>query len=258
MKILEVDNFEKKIKIGIPITKPTGKIRIKERRSYTDFGIPVATRRKPFNRNMYVEWQIGYDVELNSKRAALSTLNSDSLSFTAYNKKKKILYELSEYFYYFSKMGVITSDEIDSLIQFVEKIPEEQLIENVYRIYKSNPVKKELNNLVFLESEVKYPHLIYDFNNGFLAIAEITIREKQKAVGIQPMLYICFPVSCLKDKEGKTLLGRTARQNEVAILELDRSKAFIVKESFKIFGMLSKSHRHDVLEILQLIKEALI
>jgi len=254
MRIVEVDKLNKKIKVGIPLTEHTGKIRIKERTKYTDFGIPVATRRKPFNKNMYVEWQIGYDLNIKSKKVELSTLNNDSLSFIAYNGEQKILYELSEYLYYFREMGVISSKEIDDLINYVQNIPDDGLIENIYRIYKSNPIKKEINGITFLESELKYPHLIHDFNNGFFVIAEITIREKQKAVGIQPMLYICFPVSCLTDSQGNSILGRTANTKENAILELNASNEFIVRECFKIFGMLSKAHKHDVLEILNLIK----
>ncbi len=254
MKILKVNEFNKNIKVEIPLTKHTGKIRIKERIKYTDFGIPVATRKKPFNKNMYVEWQIGYDIELNSPKAKLSTLNNYELSFIAYNGKRKILYELSEYLYYFRRMRIVGTQEINELIDYIEKIPDNNLIENLYRIYKSNPVEKRINGISFLESELKYPHLIHDFNNGFFIIAEITIREKQKAIGIQPMLYICFPVSYLADSRGNSILGRTANTNETAVLELNATNEFIVRECFKIFGMLSKAHKHDVLEILKLIR----
>jgi hypothetical protein len=254
MKILEIDVSNKKILIEIPLTQHTGKIRIKERRNYTEFGVPVATRQRVFNQNMYVEWQISYDAELKSKKADLSTLKDNGLVFKAFNGKRKVLYELSEYLYYFHKMGVISKQNLDRLESFVRGIPNENLIENVYRIYKSNPIRKTINGVEFLESEIKYPHLIHDFNNGFLIIAEITIREKQKAVGIQPMVYVCFPVSYLQDRNGNSIIGRVARPNESATFEFNENNAFVIEESFKIFGMLSQSHRHDVLEILKLIK----
>lgn len=254
MRIRRVDFQNQRILVEIPLTTHTGKIRIKERRSYTDFGIPVATRRKPFNQNMYVEWQIGYDIEIGSKRIHLSTLaNNPDLTFVAYNNKPKTLYELSEYLYYFYRMGVISEEKLREVKNYVENIPDSSLLENIYRIYKSNPVEKEINGILFLESVIKYPHLIHDFNNGFFIIAEITIKEKQKAVGIQPMVYICFPVSYLKDELGNSLIGRTAKPNEVAIFEFNRDNAFVILESFKIFGLLSKAHRHDTQEILRLI-----
>jgi len=255
MKILSINESNQSILIEIPLTQHTGKIRIKERKSYTDFGIPVATKKKAFNQNMYVEWQISYDAELNSKKANFSTLkNYENLIFTSYNGKKKVLYELSEYLYYFYKLKVIYKQSLDELEKFIKNIPNKKLIENIYKIYKSHPSLKVINGMKFLESEIKYPHLIYDFNNGFFIIAEITIREKQKAVGIQPMVYICFPVSYLRDKNGKTLIGRTAEANERAVFELNRNNAFIILDSFRIFGMLSESHKYDVLKILDIIK----
>ena len=254
MRIYRVDYQNKRILVEIPITKPTGKIRIKERTRYTDFGLPVATRQKPFNNNMYVEWQVGYDLELASKNINNSTFNDKvDINFIAYNGKTKILYELSEYFYYFYKMKVFNLSDIKEIINFLSNIKKDNLIENLYSISKSYPNWKNINGINFLESVIFYPHLIYDFNNGFFIISEITIKEKQRAVGIQPMLYICFPVSYLKDVNGFPIIGRTANQNEIAIFEFNENNAFVVKESFKIFGMLSVAHQYDTIEILELI-----
>jgi hypothetical protein len=256
MKIYKVDEQNKKILIEIPITTPTGKIRIKERKSYTDFGLPVATRQRCFNENMYVEWQIGYDLEINSKNIENSTFHQRTeINFIAYNGKRKILYELSEYFYYFYKMGVFNTDDIKGIVEYLTSINNSNLIENLYTINKSYPNKKTINGIKFLESVISYPHLIHDFNNGFFIISEITIREKQKAVGLQPMLYICFLVSYLKDNNGKTFIDRTAEKNEKAIFEFNQQNAFIIKESFKIFGILSESHKHDIITILNLIRD---
>jgi len=255
MKIFRVDYLNKSILVEIPLTKPTGKIRIKERRQYTDFGLPVATRQQPFNTNMYIEWQIGYDLELKSDKIHNSTfVNQTNINFTAYNGKKKILYELSEYLYYFYKMNVFNTRDIDDIINFANKINKDSFIENLYTINKTYPCKKNINGINFLESVISYPHLVYDFNNGFFIIAEITIKEKQKGVGIQPMLYICFPVSYLKDINNNSILGRTANKNEIALFEFNQNNAFIIKESFKIFSILSKSHNYDIIEILNLIK----
>jgi hypothetical protein len=251
------DSNKKVVKVEIPLTSHTGKIRIKERRSYTDFGISVATRQKAFNKNMYVEWQIGYDAPFGS---GTSLLDDEKFVFTKEQggrEVKKVPYELGELLFYFSKFGDIRKSEIDDIISFARSLGEENLLENRYRIFKSNPIERKINGFSFLESQILYPHLVYDFNNGFSVIAEITIKEKQKAVGIQPMLYICFPVSCLKDEEEKSLIGRTARSKETATLELTKEHAFIVRDTFKIFAMLSKSHREDVVKICSVIKKNL-
>ncbi len=135
MRIAELDPSKRTITIEVPLTEPTGKVRIKERTSYTEFGIPVATRRKPFNSNMYVEWQIGYDVETGSKRAHLSTLINSGLIFRGFNGKFKTLYELSEFLYYFKEWGVFRREDLLRLIDFVEGIKDGDLIEERYKIY---------------------------------------------------------------------------------------------------------------------------
>ena len=139
MKIHKIDENKKIIVVEIPLTTPTGKIRIKERRNFMDTGIPVATRQKPFNHKMYVEWQIGFDIELGSKHENNSTLRDKNLVFKAYNKKRKILYELSEYLYYFYTWNVISYNELKDLIKDIENTQDELLIENLFTISKSKP-----------------------------------------------------------------------------------------------------------------------
>lgn len=58
--MLHVDTTNKELVVDIPFTSVRGKIRIKERKSIFDYGNPYATRKRPFTKNNYVEWQIGY------------------------------------------------------------------------------------------------------------------------------------------------------------------------------------------------------
>lgn len=68
------------------------------------------------------------------------------------------------------------------------------------------------------------------------------------------MLYVCFPITELESNNNINLLGRTAKTKECGILSLDfNHKAFLL-ECFKIFGILSKNHNDDVVEILRVIK----
>ncbi len=97
---------------------------------------------------------------------------------------------------------------------------------------------------------LKYPQLVYKFGK-YEIIAEITIREKQRAIGIQPMLYLCFPITELRASEN--LIGRIARIKETAQFVIDKTNYKIVPEMVKIFGMLSPSHHKDILEILKSI-----
>ncbi len=212
------DKDNKRISVEIPLATHTGKIRIKSRNMFSDYGVPHATRSKPFNQSNYVEWQIGYDLE--EKKKDGSSLSD--ISFTAYNEKKKVLYELSEYLYYFYSWDMITSSELKETVKFLLNMEEDNLLSNHpdCEIMRTHPVEKQINDTTFFSMTLKYPQLIHKFGK-YEIIAEITIREKQRAVGIQPMLYLCFPISELRVKEN--LIGRIAHAKETATFVIDET-----------------------------------
>ena len=237
------DKENKKVLVDIPLTSPTGKIRIKLRSMFHEYGKPHATRSVPLTQNNYIEWQIGYDLEY----AKRSNSSLPHISFIAYNGKKKVLYELSEYLYYFHSWDMIASSELQGTVEFLSNLEEKNLISNHpdCQITRTHPIEKQINNTTFFEMTLKYPQLVYKFGK-YEIIAEITIREKQRAVGIQPMLYLCFPITELQASEN--LIGRISAQ-----FVIDKSNYSIVIEMVKVFGMLSPSHHKDILEILKSI-----
>ena len=242
------DKENKKILVDIPLTRPTGKIRIKSRSMFYEYGKPHATRRDPLTQNNYVEWQIGYDLEYEKRDSS----SLPHISFIAYNGKKKVLYELSEYLYYFYSWDMITSSELKGTLEFLSNLEQKNLISNHpdCQITRTHPIEKQINNTTFFGMTLKYPQLVYKFGK-YEIIAEITIREKQRAVGIQPMLYLCFPITELQASEN--LIGRITQVNETAQFVIDKSNYRIVIEMVKVFGMLSPSHHKDILEILKSI-----
>ena len=253
MKIVTVDNENKSIKAAIPLTSQTGKIRVKSRDIWYGYGMPVATRQKEFSNKFYIEWQIGYDViTSDDKKLKLSTLQDSK--FIGANGKEKALYELSEYLYYFYNMGIISKDEIKNLLNEINHIDNSKFIEQnaELSVQRSHPVEYKLEGITFQKSIVQYPLLLYKLS-VFEVLVEITIKEKQKAVGLQPMLYVCFPVTKLQtDKE--PLIGRCAEKNEKAYLILDKNHKEFVLQTFKIFALLSQTHK-NVISIINLILE---
>jgi hypothetical protein len=57
--MLSIDEANKKVVMPIPLTRHSGKIRVKEREFPNQYGIPVKTKDIPFNQKHYIEWQIG-------------------------------------------------------------------------------------------------------------------------------------------------------------------------------------------------------
>ena len=77
MNIDKLDEQKKEISISIPLTNGTGKTRVKRRSILNEYGYPVPTKTKSFSQDCYIEWQIGYDVEIkNPKKLVLTTLKN--------------------------------------------------------------------------------------------------------------------------------------------------------------------------------------
>ncbi|RAX57318.1 restriction endonuclease [Helicobacter monodelphidis] len=247
MRIERVEND--KIFVEIPLTTQSGKTRVKVRNSFYEYGLPTATRQIPFTQKHYIEWQIGYDIDKNDReKLALSTLQDSG--FIGANGKNKALYELSEFIYYFMQFGIIKKDEIAYLIDFLSKVKSNELIDSQFSILRTHPIEREILGINFYHSQVQYPLLVHKFG-VFDILVEIIIKEKQRAIGVQPMLYVCFPITELRPQNNIPLLGRVAEQKECASLILDANHKNFLLESFRIFGILSPSHNHDIRQILE-------
>ena len=253
MSVSEIHEASKTIKVLLPVTEHTGKIRVKQRNMFIEYGLPIATRQKPLNQNCYMEWQISYGTAI----LEFGVDNEKPISFQLYNDKNNHFSELSEYLYYFMKWGVISPNEINELKTQLKLLKEQDFISNnPHCQIKRTELDQTLNicGSNFLMMKAEYPQLIYDFK-PYNLIAEITIKEKQRAVGNQPMLYVCIPVSELITNP--PLIGRSAATKEHAEFILDENNYEVVLHLVKIFGILSPAHRTDIINIIDKILEIL-
>lgn len=227
MKIAKLQKPD--IFVELPLTTQSGKVRVKERNSFYEYGLAVATRQNPFTQRHYIEWQIGYDADKNDKEKLNLTSLKES-EFIGANGKTKALYELSEYLFYFAKWGIVGANELDELLAFLKSVNLSDFLDSSFQILRSHPIKREILGIDFYCSEVKYPLLVHKFGT-FDILVELIIKEKQRAVGVQPMLYVCFPITHLNHSENKpALLGRIAEQKECAYLRLNsKDKDFTLK-----------------------------
>ncbi len=82
MSLIRIDNNKKVIGVSIPLTSISGKVRVKIRHAFSNYGISTATRKIPFSLKHYVEWQIGYDVPIKDKeKLELTTLKDEKYHF---------------------------------------------------------------------------------------------------------------------------------------------------------------------------------
>ncbi|WQS47727.1 R.Pab1 family restriction endonuclease [Helicobacter pylori] len=248
MSLIKIDNNKKVIEVSIPLTSISGKARVKIRHAFSDYGISTATRKIPFSLKHYVEWQIGYDVPIKDKeKFELTTLKDEKYHFLGANNKVKTLYELSEIIYYAKRLGLISLENLENTLKYLEK--QKQFIEDnfIRERFRSH----QFGGMDFELSRISYPLLIHSFDDNQLS--EIVIREQQYGSKTQAMLYFCF--SILELKTATPLLNRTAALKEHALLIIHKTNALVFLEMLKIFGLLSQVHHNDVLKILEKILE---
>lgn len=226
------------LRYKFPLSKAMGKIRIKERFAFSDYGIPVPPTQSIITHKHYIEWQIGYDRVISKGEEA---------HFIGANGKKKQIYELSEFLDFGLDSGLIDKKVIKNLINDIQN--NQDLIDEKEQITRTNFITHSLGGIEFLKSSVSYPLLVYRFQSQDI-LCEIIVREKQFAVGTMPMLYFCLALSSIKDSSGGSFIGRKILSNECGYLEVNRDTIHIFMQIFRIFGLLSKAHKHDCLAIL--------
>ncbi|MGN8432311.1 R.Pab1 family restriction endonuclease [Helicobacter pylori] len=248
MSLIKVSGDKKVIEVSIPLTSISGKARVKIRHAFSDYGISTATRKIPFSLKHYVEWQIGYDVPIKDKeKFELTTLKDEKYHFLGANNKVKTLYELSEIIYYAKQLNLISLENLENTLKYLEK--QKQFIEDNFTITRERFRSHQFGGMDFELSRISYPLLIHSFNDNELS--EIVIREQQYGSKTQAMLYFCF--SILELKTATPLLNRTATLKEHAFLTIHKTNALVFLEMLKIFGLLSQVHHNDVLKILEKI-----
>ncbi len=234
--------------VNLPLTKSTGKIRIKRRSFFAEYGESVATRQVALSQMNYVEWQIGYDLYAKAENREKTSL-SDKV-FKNYKDENKYAYELSEIVYYAHQHKLITLEDIQNCYNQIKSISPECTFEETSSISRTNPKERIINGLPFYEMSVSYPLFVHRFGQ-YEIFTEIMIREKQKAVGTQAMLYVCLPLTSLSFSQNP--IGRTLNEKECAQWRIGKVEAELALELFRVFGMLSPKHRHDVQEILKML-----
>lgn len=236
------------ISFVLPLTQPTGKVRIKERNSFYEYGKPVAVRKTELSLKHYVEWQIGYDLLFNSENKNKTTL-TDKI-FINYKNEKKLPYELSEIIYYSFENKNIELEEIKKIYNETKNTKDTIDVLDEMQITRTNPIETKINDMDFYKMKVSYPLIVHKFGK-YDIYAEIINREKQRAVGVQPMLYVCLPLTSLKFT--KPFIGRVLDAKECGEWIIGKEESNLALELVRIFGMLSEKHKYDVLKILEIL-----
>lgn len=237
---------DKEIIIKIPASKD-GKFRFKTRSEKLMFGESFATRKKNFNENVYLEWQIGYDAVVSDVEKGKKDTKLKEHSFVGANKKTKYLYELSELVHDGIKSKLISIGSIKKLLSEISSFKE--FIDDKKIEVEPNS-KVVINGISFEETSIKLPTLFMIETADGTQI-EVSIQKQQYASGVQPMVYFCIPIQAFLNH--KDILGRPSKLGDNLIYIINNKNANVLFDLVKIFAMCSKRHNYDVAEIIKIL-----
>ncbi len=228
--------------IKLPLTNPTGKIRVKRRLTSSNYGTPVATRRQHLTDKDYVEWQISYATKASSVMSKVPEIRLPN---------GRMGFELTKILCEAFRIGILSEQDFNNMMGFVESVGEEETLEEnqqIVRFDTSEWVKGGFKKFV------EHVPLLIKQNREHGYFVEVILKHKQIAVGLQSMVFLCIYLTAMKDFRGKRLIGRSALPKEFGIFEIGSENKGLIIDVVKGFGLASQSHRHDILEILRQVK----
>lgn len=229
--------------IRLPLTNPTGKIRVKRRSPTSNYGVPIATRESNFTYEDYVEWQISYATQNPPEVSKVEdvTINNDQIGF-----------ELTKLLCEGSILGILSSDDFNEMEKFISGVRNEDTLEENENIIREDKLQEIKGGFKRFEEKIPVFIKTNDKNGYFI---EIILKHKQRAVGLQAMVYLCIYIEKLRDKDGKLFIGRSANIKEFGEIEITPANKELIKDTVKAFAIASQMHKRDILNILKQVKE---
>jgi hypothetical protein len=228
------------VRIRLPLTDVTGKVRVKEM-TPDGFGIPVAPSRISLGEKHYLEWQIGYDIpNTNSPSVA------PEIKFTR-NSETKYGHELSKIIFEAVRIGILSKNDLIREIEALKKIQPSEFEE-------SQPVQIETSTNAaangFQSAVERLPQFTKTTPHGSV---QIQLKQKQRAVGYQAMVYVCLPMNRVLDISGNLRKPGPAKSKETVYYNFNRDNSAFILDIIHAFGMASQQHNEDIRQILETI-----
>ncbi len=242
---MEIKTTSKGIEISLPLTTPTGKVRVK-RPMENQLSIPVSTKSITLEKTDYLEWQISYDTD-NLKESSI-------VKELILNKQDGVRYgcELAKILLEAYNFRLITKDDMTGWLEFAQQV-QSKGIAKMDRIQIVEAVQIPLS----LPEELGYKRWTQNIPNYLKHnthySVEIKLFPKQKAVGVQPMIYIWLPLEQCMTETGASPVGRTAQTKEKVKYIINQSNTDLITDTVKAFCLASEKHNADMVMILEAI-----
>ena len=231
------------VRVRLPLTDVTGKVRVKEQTT-DGFGLPVAPSKVSLGEKHYLEWQIGYDIP---------STNSPSLvpqiKFTR-NGETKYGHELSKIIFESVRLGLLSTNDLVREVEALKKIQPSEFEEG-------QPVQVETSTNAaangFQSAIERLPQFTKATPHGSV---QIQLKQKQRAVGYQAMVYVCLPMNQVLEMSGNLRKPGPAKSKETVYYDFNNENATFILDIIHAFGMASQQHNEDIRQIIGKILEA--
>jgi hypothetical protein len=241
-KLVLVTPETNSIRVRLPLTDVTGKVRVKE--TTTDgFGLPVAPSKVALGRKHYLEWQIGYDTPDAKDVSVVPEIKFTRKGETKYG------HELSKILFEAVRLGLISTNELLREVELLKKNSTGTFEES-----RSVEVEVSTNKTTngFQSAVQKLPQFTKTTPHGSV---QIQLKPKQRAVGYQAMIYVCVPMSEVLTMDGSPRKAAKAQSKETVLYEFNSENTAFLMDIVHAFGIASQQHNEDIRKILGKILE---
>jgi hypothetical protein len=225
------------VRVRLPLTDVTGKVRVKEQ-TPDGFGQPVAPSKTSLGEKHYLEWQIGYDI-LNTNSSSVVP----EIKFIR-NGETKYGHELSKIIFESVRLGLLSTNDIVREIVTLKKIQPTEFEENqVVQIEVSTNATAN----GFQSAVQRLPQFTKTTPHGWV---QIQLKQKQRAVGYQAMVYVCLPMNQVLDMSGNPRNPGPAKSKETVYYDFNHENAAFILDIVHAFGIASQQHNEDIRQII--------
>ena len=225
------------VRVRLPLTDVTGKVRVKEKSS-DGFGLPVAPSKTVLNTNYYLEWQIGYDIPNTNSPSVVPEIKFIRNGETKYG------HELSKIIFESVRLGILSTNDLIREIDALKNIPPTEFEE-------SQAVQVEISTNAaadgFQSAVQRLPQFTKTTPHGWV---QIQLKQKQRAVGYQAMVYVCLPMAEVLAMDGSPRKPGSAKSKETVYYDFTRANSDLLLDIIHAFGIASQQHNEDIRQIL--------
>ncbi len=241
-RLVRIEATEQAVRVRLPLTDVTGKVRPKER-TPDGYGEPLAPTKTSLGQKHYLEWQIGYDT-----RDADAPNVVKEIQFTR-RGETKFGAELSKMLVEALRLGVISTNDLLRERDRLAKLAEVTLEEREGITTEKTPLETKSGVLPdgFTRWTQKTPQFLRETEHGWI---QIQLKPRQRGVGNQAMVYVCLPMSRILAADGKPRAPGPAKTKETVFYEFTRANAGFLLDIVRAFAIASKQHNEDMGQIL--------